>query len=89
MTFDLGLLTYADAVPLPEGEWRYCVACSAVFHPSRRDRIYCSGRCKTRVTVQFSRSRRVRPVKRGRPRKTPQSSPLAWQSVLGRMRNGL
>jgi hypothetical protein len=84
MTFDLGLLTYADAVSLPEGVWRYCAACSAVFRPSRRDRRYCSVPCKTRVTVQTMRARRVRPGKRGRPRKAPQASPVAWQSVLGR-----
>lgn len=86
MTFDVGLLTYADAVALPEGDWRYCAACSAVFLPSRRDRLYCSVACKRRITVQTMRARRVRPVKRGRPRKASAASPVAWQTVLGRMR---
>jgi hypothetical protein len=77
MTFDLGCLLYADAVTLPEGEWRYCAACRAVFRPSRRDRRYCSVPCKTRVTVQTMRARRVHPGKRGRPRTPPPTSPLA------------
>jgi hypothetical protein len=88
MTFDLGCLAYADAVPLPEGEWRYCAACSAVFRPRRRDQVYCCRACLCLITMRTTRARRVHPVTRGRPRKPPQTSPVAWQRVVGKQHHG-
>ena len=68
MTFDLGLLAYADAVPLAAVEHRYCLACGAVFLQRRRDQVYCCRGCQTRVTMRRLRAGHARTGKRGRPR---------------------
>ena len=68
MTFNLGLLAYADAVPLGPVEDRYCLACGDVFHQRRRDQVYCCRRCQVRITMRSLRRGTARTGKRGRPR---------------------
>jgi hypothetical protein len=71
MTWDLGLLGYADAVPLVEGtgvEYRYCLACAGVFRQRRRDQVYCCRKCQVRCTMRHLRAGQARAGKRGRPR---------------------
>ena len=68
MTSDLGLLAYADAVPLPEGDRRYCLGCATVFLQRRRDQLYCCRRCQVRITMRSLRRGTARTGKRGRPR---------------------
>ena len=55
MTYDLGLLAYADAVPLAAVEHRYCLACGAVFLQRRRDQVYCCRACQVRITMRSLR----------------------------------
>lgn len=68
MTFDLGLLAYADAVPLAAVEHRYCLGCATVFLQRRRDQVYCCRRCQVRITMRSLRRGTGRSGKRGRPR---------------------
>ena len=68
MTCDLGLLVYADAVPLATVEHRYCLACGEVFLQRRRDQVYCCRACQVRVTMRRLRAGHARTGKRGRPR---------------------
>ena len=68
MTDDLSLLAYADAIPLPAGEHRYCLGCSTVFLQRRRDQVYCCRTCQVRITMRGLRRGTARTGKRGRPR---------------------
>ena len=68
MTEDLGLLFYADAVPLAAVEHRYCLGCGSVFLQRRRDQVYCGRTCQVRVTMRRLRAGQSRTGKRGRPR---------------------
>jgi predicted nucleic acid-binding Zn ribbon protein len=68
MTYDLGLLAYADAVPLPTGEHRYCLACATAFLQRRRDQVYCGRRCQLRINMRQHRAGHARKGTRGRPR---------------------
>ena len=68
MTFDVGLLTYADAVPLGSLEHRYCLGCDEVFLQRRRDQVYCCRTCQVRITMRGIRRGTARTGTRGRPR---------------------
>lgn len=68
MTEDLGLLFYADAVPLAAVEHRYCLGCGAVFLQRRRDQVYCCRTCQVRITMRSVRRGTARTGQRGRPR---------------------
>ena len=68
MTYDLGLLAYADAVPLAAVEHRYCLGCATVFLQRRRDQVYCCRGVPAAVNMRASRAGHARTGKRGRPR---------------------
>jgi hypothetical protein len=68
MTEDLGLLAYADAVPLGTVDYRYCPGCEEVFLQRRRDQVYCCRTCQVRITMRDLRRRTVPTARRGRPR---------------------
>ena len=68
MTFDVGLLVYADAVPLARVDSRYCLGCAEVFVQRRRDQAYCCRTCQVRITMRGLRRGTARTGKRGRPR---------------------
>ena len=68
MTFDVGLLAYADAVPLAKVGYRYCLGCGEVVLQRRRDQVCCYRACQVRMTDGALRRRTVHTGKRGRPR---------------------
>ena len=49
MTFDVGLLAYADAVPLAKVGYRYCLGRGEVFLQRRRDQVYRCRACQVLV----------------------------------------